>query len=217
MFDFVFVDLDDTIFNTRQFKVDILKVLSVFGVKEEDFKLAYKNAAEAPMPGYFNYTFEKQLEALRQMGYVLGEEVVIQLNSLFNNHYVLPDAEDFLIFLQCVSKKIILFTAGNHFFQDKKIKNTNLLKYFDRVEIIDGGKDLVLEQIDLNKNKVVFINDNLEENKMMAQKFPKVLLLSKVNVSCWPVEDYKNAGLLCFESLEEMKSFLQKLNATSCK
>lgn len=210
MFDFVFVDLDDTIFNTRQFKADIFKTLSVFGVKEADFYLAYKKAAETVMFGYFDYTFEKQVEVLRQMGYALGDEAVIQLNSLFNNNYVLPDAEDFLNFLQCQSKEIILLTAGNHFFQNKKITNTNLLKYFDRMEIIDGGKDLILERINLNKNKVLFINDNLEENKMIKEKFPEVLVLSKINTTYWTAEEYKNAGLKYFENLTEMKEYLNK-------
>jgi len=216
MFDYVFVDLDDTIFNNRQFKADIFKILSVFGVKEADFNSAYKNAAELPMFGYFDYTFEKQLEALRQMGYILDDEVIITLNSLFNNNYAMPDAEDFLQFLQCKAKEIILLTAGNHFFQDKKIRNTYLLKYFDRMEITDGGKDLILEKINLNKYKVLFINDNLEENKMIAQKFPEVLLLSQVNTTYWAEEEYKNAGLVYFQNLAEMKSYILKDQQLSC-
>lgn len=210
MFDYVFVDLDDTIFNTRQFKADIFKILSVFGVKEDDFNLSYKTAAEAPMFGYYDYTFEKQLEALRQMGYVLDDKIIITLNSLFNNNYAVSDAEDFLQFLQCKAKEIILLTAGNHFFQDKKIRNTYLLKYFDRMKIIDGGKDLILERINLDKNKVLFVNDNLEENKIITQKFPQVLVLSQVNTTYWTVDDYKNAGLNYFENLKSMKEFLNK-------
>ena len=37
MFDYIFVDLDDTIFDTAKFKADIYKTLSVFDVKEADF------------------------------------------------------------------------------------------------------------------------------------------------------------------------------------
>ena len=209
MFDFVFVDLDDTIFNTRQFKADIYKTLSVFGVKEEDFYVAYKKTAELSNFGYYNYTFEKQLEELRKLGYELSDELLISLNSLFNNSYAIEGAEDFLNFLQCFSKKIILLTAGNHFFQDKKIKNINLIKYFDRVEIIDGGKDSVVGEA-VKKGKVLFINDNLEENKMIEEKFTEVKVLSIVNKTYWTVENYKDAELTYFGSLGEMKNYIIK-------
>jgi len=217
MFDYIFVDLDDTIFDTRQFKADIYKILSVFEVKEENFKVAYKNAAELSNFGYYNYTFEKQLEALREMGYILEDKIIISLNDLFNNDYKKDGAEDFLKSLQCVGKKIILLTAGNHFFQDKKIKNINLIKYFDRVEIIDGGKDLILEKIELNKNKVLFINDNLRENKMIKEKFPEVEVLSMVNKTYWTEEEYEKAGLTYFQNLAEIKSYLEKSSSVGCK
>ena len=81
MFDYIFVDLDDTIFDTAKFKADIYKSLSVFDVKEVDFKIAYKNAAELPRFGYYDYTFERQVEALREMGYVLEDKIIISLNN----------------------------------------------------------------------------------------------------------------------------------------
>ncbi len=216
MFDYIFVDLDDTIFDTTQFKADMFEILSVFGVKADEFQKAYLKAGDLPKPGYYNYTFEKQLEALREMGYILEDKIIISLNDLFNNDYKKDGAEDFLKSLQCVGKKIILLTAGNHFFQDKKIKNLDLTKYFDRVEIIDGGKDLILEKIELNKNKVLFINDNLRENKMIKEKFPQTEVLSMVNETYWMEEDYKDAGLVYFESLGEMKEYLIKNYKISC-
>lgn len=217
MFDYIFVDLDDTIFDTAKFKADIYKSLSVFDVKEVDFKIAYKNAAELPRFGYYDYNFERQVEALREMGYILEDKIIISLNDLFNNDYKKDGVEDFLKSLQCVGKKIILLTAGNHFFQDKKIKNINSTKYFDRVEIIDGGKDLILEKIDLNKNKVLFINDNLDENKMTKEKFPQVEVLSIVNETYWTEEEYKKAGLTYFHKLTEIKSYLEKSSSVGCK
>ncbi len=216
MFDYIFVDLDDTIFDTAKFKADIYKILSVFDVKEADFKIAYKNAAELPSFGYYDYTFERQLEALREMGYILEDKIIISLNDLFNNDYKKDGAEDFLKSLQCVGKKIILLTAGNHFFQDKKIKNINLTKYFDRIEIIDGGKDDIVGEA-IKKGKVLFINDNLEENKMMKEKFPEVEVLSIVNETYWTEEEYKKAGLTYFHKLTEIKSYLEKSSSVGCK
>ena len=209
MFDYIFVDLDDTIFDTRQFKADIYKILSVFDVKEDSFKIAYKNAAELSNFGYYNYTFEKQLESLREMGYILEDKIIISLNDLFNNDYKKDGAEDFLKSLQCIGKKIILLTAGNHFFQDKKIKNLDLTKYFDRVEIVDGGKDDVVGEA-VKKGKVLFINDNLEENKMMKEKLSQVEVLSIVNETYWTEEEYKKAGLIYFQNLAETKVYLEK-------
>lgn len=217
MFDYIFVDLDDTIFDTTQFKADMFEILSVFGVKADEFQKAYLKAGDLPKPGYYNYTFEKQLEALREMGYILEDKIIISLNDLFNNDYKKDGAEDFLKSLQCVGKKIILLTAGNHFFQDKKIKNLDLTKYFDRVEIIDGGKDLILEKIELNKNKVLFINDNLRENKMIKEKFPQTEILSMVNETYWTAEEYEKAGLTYFQNLAEIKSYLEKSSSVGCK
>ena len=216
MFDYIFVDLDDTIFDTTQFKADMFEILSVFGVKADEFQKAYLKAGDLPKPGYYNYTFEKQLEALREMGYILEDKIIISLNDLFNNDYKKDGAEDFLKSLQCVGKKIILLTAGNHFFQDKKIKNLNLTKYFDRVEIIDGGKDDVVGEA-VKKGRVLFVNDNLEENRMMKEKFPEVEVLSMLNETYWTEEEYKEAGLTYFHKLTEIKSYLEKSSSVGCK
>lgn len=205
----IFVDLDDTLYNTRKLKEDIYKIFEPSGISKEDFILAYRRTAELPMLGYYNYTFSKQVKAVRDLGFNVNEdELVPKLNNLLVQNYVLPGADDFLISLKNICDKLVLLTAGNIEFQAKKIEASEIKLYFDELVQVDGGKDLVLAPYMDKKENVLFINDNLEENKMMKNKYPDLTVFSVLNLSYWTENDYLESGIPVFKNFEEIKKYL---------
>lgn len=205
----IFVDLDDTLYNTRKLKEDIYKIFEPTGISKEEFIIAYRQAAELPMLGYYNYTFPKQVIAVREQGFDVNEcELVPKLDNLIFQNYVLPGAEDFLSSLKKISDKLMLLTAGNIEFQAKKINSSKIKSYFDEIVQVDGGKDLVLAPFMKAKENVLFINDNLDENKMIKNKYFDLTVFSIINLSYWSEKDYLESGIPCFKNFEEIKKYL---------
>jgi len=205
----IFVDLDDTLYNTRKLKEDIYKIFEPFGISKEDFILAYRQAAELPMLGYYNYTFSKQVAAVKEKGFNVNEnELVPKLEFLLKQNYILSGAEDFLISLKNISDKLVLLTAGNIEFQAKKIKASKINSFFDEIVQIDGGKDMVLAPYIMAKEDILFINDNLDENKMIKNKYPDLTVLSVVNLSYWTEKDYSKSKIPYFINFAQIKKYL---------
>jgi len=209
-FDYCFVDLDDTIFNTKKFKDDIYKVFSPLGITRADFTHAYRSAAELKKMGYFHYTFEKQIESVRLAGYPAGRKELLALNNLLKNDYRKAGAIDFVKYLQTVCDKVILLTAGTKDFQAKKVKALKIAGLFDKIIQISGGKDKILRPYILRKKQILFINDNLEENLMIKKLFTKINVLTLFNSSYWKVGDCKKSKIPYFKNYNQMKKYISK-------
>lgn len=208
-FDFGFIDLDDTIYDTKKFKEDIYKVFQPLGIGYEDFIRAYRRAAELPKLGYFHYTFEKQIEAVREFGIEVPDAVLAKLNGLLAKNYIISDAKEFLAYLKRICGKVILLTAGTRDFQARKIEAIQAARLVDEVNQIDGGKDEVLRPLVENNKMILFINDNLDENIMIKNAFPAIEVLTKFNSSYWTDDDCEKSGLPWFKTLKDIQEYLQ--------
>ncbi|EKD42885.1 MAG: hypothetical protein ACD_72C00545G0002 [uncultured bacterium] len=208
MFDFSFIDLDDTLYNTYILKEDIFKCFSKCGVTRDAYKQSYNEAVFGPVVGYFDYTFKKHADILRDMNYEIPDSTVEDLNNLTNKNYNDFQAERFLIDIKKISNKLILLTAGKKEFQQKKINSTGLDKYFDEIAIIDGGKSQKIVDIVGQSKKILFVNDNLSENIKIKEDLPYVLVVAKKHKVLWDDDDYQNNNdLPFFDSLIEIKDY----------
>lgn len=208
MFDYSFIDLDDTLYNTYLLKEDIFKCFSKCGVTREAYKQSYSEAVFGPVVGYFDYTFKKHADILRDMNYEIPDSVVEDLNNLTKKNYNDFQAEKFLLDIKNISNKLILLTAGKKDFQQVKIDSTGFVKYFDQIVIIDGGKSQKIVDIAGQSNKILFVNDNLVENIKIKQDLPHVLVLAKKHKALWDDDNYEaNNDLPFFDSLNEIKDY----------
>lgn len=208
-FDYIFVDLDSTIYDTRKFREDMFQIFSETGISREEFFLAYREAAEAPMLGYFNYTFEKQIDAIRNRGYLVPENSLAKLYAALENNYLYAEAPDFLLHSKKICEKLILLTAGNYDFQRAKIDSSKISSMIDQIIQIDGGKDLALEKFTSSGLNIAFINDNLDENIIVKEKFVDMLVVTKFNPDYWAEEECEKSGLPWFRSLKEISRYLE--------
>lgn len=212
MFEFSFIDFDDTLFNTYLFKEDMFGCFARCGVSREDYAITYRQAVFGPLVGYFDYSFKKQADILREMGYQVPDSTIDELNSLFNNNYVDPEAIKFLQDMKKISRQMILLTAGLRSFQEKKIASTGLAKYFDKVPvIIDGGKTQKILDVAGQEQKILFINDNLQENAQIKNDLPYILVVAKKHHDKWDEDDYEKSMLPYFDTLNEITDYVAKL------
>lgn len=210
-YDYAFIDLDDTLYNTRQFKEDIYSVFSPFGISHKNFLIAYQQAAELGEFGYYDYTFEKQIQAVRSFGADAPDGLVKELNVLLENNYIIDGAENFLIELKKRCQHLTLLTAGNIDFQAKKISAIGVAPRFDEIIQIPGGKDAVVKKYSETAGQILFVNDNLEENRIIKGDFPAVEVLTVLNLSYWAADECENSGIPWFHNLDEVTKYISNV------
>jgi FMN phosphatase YigB (HAD superfamily) len=210
-YDYAFIDLDDTLYDTRRFKEDIFSVFRPFGISHKNFLIAYQQAAELGEFGYYDYTFEKQIQTVRSFGADVPDSSVSDLNVLLDHNYIIEGAENFLIELKKCCRHLILMTAGNIDFQAKKISAIGVAPRFDEIIQIPGGKDAVVKKYSEKTDHILFVNDNLEENRIIKGDFPAVDVLTVLNLSYWTAEECENSGITWFRNLDEITKFISNI------
>ncbi len=96
-------------------------------------------------------------------------------------------------------------------FQDFKLTGTKIRQYFSHVFMVSESKEKILEDIfNFEKtDKAWFINDKVNETKLLAEKFAVLRPVLKISQSI-PKEEYLNSGLPYFETLIEIKDYVTR-------
>ncbi|MFH1582694.1 MAG: HAD hydrolase-like protein [Candidatus Falkowbacteria bacterium] len=164
----VIFDLDYTLLDTLKFKE---KIAGIFD--QEDFKADYKK--------YFkdegiNFDYDEYLAILKAEGRIDSErekELRLELEKLISNinDYLKPDAENVLKHFKESGAELILVTFGNKKWQELKIKNLTIAKYFSNIiyEDKDKSKSEYLKSLSETDEEILLINDNLDEAKEMLK------------------------------------------------
>jgi len=175
------VDWDGTLYNTYQFVQDIYAVFEDAGVSHADAEETMKAAIFLGDKLHYDYSFERQLEALKQKGYTLKhDEVLVSLEELFETDYTMDGAVEFLKTLRTYGQPVNILTAGNEVFQKKKIHSTALHKYVDDVVCVPGDKQKYVGEVK-ESGPVFFINDKPFENDDVKRAHPDVHVIEMYN------------------------------------
>ncbi|HSR89351.1 MAG TPA: HAD family hydrolase [Candidatus Udaeobacter sp.] len=207
MFDFAFVDWDNTVYDTEMFKNDILNIFSKYGASVEDIKKTFRQSLCTISPDQYDYSFPEHISFLRELGYKLPESIEAELNTLFVKDYIFPEAQSFLQFLKQVSEKVMLLSAGDYDFQLRKIKASKIYNNFDDVIIISGGKPKYLVG-NFVGNKIFFVNDNLKENKSVKTEIPAALVVTKLNIKRDSEVEAAKIGVPYFTNLTDIQNYV---------
>jgi len=213
IFDLAFIDFDKTIFDTVQFEDDVWKVFKKYGVSKDDYTAAYRRSLCTISPSEFDYTFEEHVAFTREIGYDLPKEkILLELKALLKNDYLFSDAPDFLKFLRGYCQTLILLTAGDVPFQQKKIDVSGVSKLFDEVKILPGKKEEYLAEVTAPGQKVLFLNDSLPENLKVHRVLPQVIVIMPYNPahSRYSLEEVEKSDFAHFATLSEVKNYVAK-------
>ncbi|MFA5211459.1 MAG: hypothetical protein WC414_03060 [Patescibacteria group bacterium] len=210
MFEIAFIDFDETLFNRYDFKKKIADFFMSLGVTREDYEKSYLLSRNTYSPKINDYSFEEHIEFLQNFGYNFDcKNTLKELNKIFLKIKLADDADYFLNNMKKFSQKNILLSVGQKDFQMKKIRFTNVKKYFDKVQVLDGGKEVYLNKV-LKKNKqYLFINDDIKENILIKNFFNNVVVISKTDLKKYSLEDYKKSQIPFFNTLTEIFEYVQ--------
>lgn len=164
----VIFDLDYTLLDTVKFKE---KMSDIFG--QEDFKADYEKYFKSRG---INFDCDKYLAILKAEGRIDGareKKLRLELEKLISNidNYLKSDAENVLKHFQGIGAELILITFGNKKWQEEKVKNLSIAKYFFNIiyEEKDKHKSEYLKSLSGGDDEILIINDNLAEAEEMLK------------------------------------------------
>lgn len=207
-FDYSFLDVDYTIFDTRKFGDDIWAIFSSRGVSRIDYEETYRESLCTVSREEFDYNFQEHVDFLRERGYKLEQSVVEELNNLMNNNYLFPDSIDFINFLKTISAKVILLTAGDLKFQEEKIQHCGITELFDEVVILKGHKDEYIQPFVEKNYKILFVNDSWRENIALRKKFDSLYMVAVDGPHGRKSNDGEVKNLIYLPSLTAIKNYV---------
>jgi hypothetical protein len=158
----IFLDFDDVLFNTRDFRHDLKAILQQYGVQPEVYEETRSQAyTEAAFEKGACYNIEKHILTLKQECKNLDVVAATQdvMKFLCNlKKYVFSDVVNFL---HSYSKEsLYLLTFGGKDFQEKKIQGSQLMHSFGTVSITQGSKAQALKRI-ISSGQNYFLDDRV--------------------------------------------------------
>lgn len=150
----IYIDFDGTLYNTDKLYKNFINIFKKYNIEEKEIKDLMKQVP---------YKTTKSFDVLADIiikKYNLNSDIHNKLNKIYHNNYLYNDV---ILFLEKYYKKynLVLLTLGNISYQQKKINNSKINKYFKDIIITDKDKS----KLNINYSKGIFIDNNPKELK----------------------------------------------------
>lgn len=168
----IFVDFDDSLFNTKKFRGQLIRIFLGSGVVRKDFLNTYYDYPKKTAKGLKKYIPEKQIEILEKKTNIDGGKLRKDFKKFIQDTkgFVFPDVSGFLKNIK--KNNLYLITYGSTNFQIKKIKNSGLFSKFCKIIITDSDKKAVIKRFVEKKETFIFIDDRIENINLVKKHFP---------------------------------------------
>lgn len=176
----IFIDFDDVIFNTQQFKHDFKDMFVEYGVPEEIFDKYYNDPNDQ--------SATKTFDPWRQISNI-GEELKIDTEKLVFlmeefladiSRYVFEDVPEFAE--KFGKQNIYIVSFGEMSYQTTKIENSKIVEIIGNIVVTQDTKSNAIADI-LNKvkpeekEKIYFLDDRIEQIKDVKGNFPQIVTI----------------------------------------
>lgn len=171
----IFLDFDDTLFNTRAFIGDMKGVFVECGISRELFQSSYDEVKASFGQGERTYDFDEHIKNLQ--GKIDFDVAVlrnkVQVFVADTTRYLFPDVMDFFSAMKEKGCALYILSFGTSDFQAAKIAGTGMKLFMEKIIITTGDKAVALqnEVIDDGKNSW-FFDDRMKYIESMKQVFP---------------------------------------------
>lgn len=179
----IFIDFDDVIFNTGKFKKELTKVFLNNGIAKDVFEKYYYDYPVRQKNGKLKkYDPLKHIERIKKNMKIPAADLKKALDKFTGDtkKYVFRDAE---IFLKSFNKNdLYLVSYARTKFQENKIKNSGISKYFKKMVIIDELKSSAIKEF-FRKDKIkkeeglYFLDDRVEQIESVKKKYPFIVTI----------------------------------------
>jgi FMN phosphatase YigB (HAD superfamily) len=212
----IFIDFDDVIFNTRKFTKSYKRIFKMHGINEETYEKYYYD-----YPANVGKDFKKYHPGMhiRAIGKNLPIDAIKLENDIINyikstKKYVFRDVSKFI--KQFNKKNLYLISFPDIKFQEAKIKNSGIKKYFKQSVLTSGLKSnaicKLIKKEKINKENIYFIDDrtkHIEDVKKILPKAIAILLNRKEGR-----HEYRGRGAADYEAknLREVLKIINSIN-----
>lgn len=171
----IFLDFDDVIFNTKEFRKDYFNLFKKKGVSKKIFEEFYYDPLDKKKIKIYHPTHHiKRICDKKSLNFEgLKNEVVRFIDD--TSGYVFGDVGDFLNKFSSRNLYMISFSKTN--FQKTKIFNSGIADFFGRIEITDDSKGAEIYKILKNKKikkDIFFIDDRVEHIRTVKSRNPQI-------------------------------------------
>ena len=198
----IYIDFDSTLYDTNKLYKEFINIFKRNNIKEIQIKELMKSK---------EYIKTKSFDILANIiikKYNLNKEIYNEIDKIYSQDLVFKDV---IPFLEKYYQKydLILLTFGTKKFQEKKIKSSNLNKYFKDIIITNKDKS----KLNIDYINGVFIDNNPNElKKFYNSKATKLIRIkrdtdkySKLNLNINNIPEF-----ISFEELEK-NNYLEKI------
>ena len=195
----IYIDFDGTLFNNSKHYKKLITIFKKYNIQEEYINNLTNNKHYKNMDNLAKEIINNNN---------LDKSIIKEINTIYNKDLIY---KDIIPFLEKYQNKydLILLTLGTKNYQLKKIKSSNISKYFK--EIIITNKDKSKLNIDYQNN--IFIDNNPKELKKFYRSKAKYLIrikrntdkYSKINLDIENIPEFNN-----FNELLESK-YIEKI------
>lgn len=168
----VFIDFDDSLFNTKKFRGELLRIFLGNGVSKKHFFETYYDYPRKTSKGLKKYDPFRQIRMLKKKIDIDNAKIKKDLELFIRDtkKFVFPDAKNFLAGFK--KSNLFLVSYGYTEFQYKKIRNCGLFSRFFKVAIADGKKTKIIGCFVKKKEIFLFIDDRIENINFIKKDFP---------------------------------------------
>lgn len=157
----IFIDFDDTLFDSVKFKKYFENVFIREGISANNFRKSYNRVKEKGI-----YSLEKHLEFLGLDEGIKGKNVQKKLKNLFSDLSCCVYADSWEFVEKFPRKDLIILSFGQHSFQKKKMLGSKISKKFSKMIITQSRKIGTIHDFTKKNNcqgeKLVLIDNKAE-------------------------------------------------------
>ncbi len=168
----IIFDLDYTLLDTAKLKE---KIAGIFDKEnfQADYDKYYKKAG-------INFNCDDYLSILKDEGRIdcaREKKLKSKIKKIISHidNYLKTGAKNVLKYFKSTGAELILMTFGNKKWQQEKIKNLSIAKYFAKIiyEEKDKKQSRYLKSLSKTDEKILIINDNISEAEEMLKILKK--------------------------------------------
>lgn len=177
----IFLDFDDVLFNTKDFVTDYKKMFSKFGISKNLFQKYYYGYPVKKDKKLLKYSPYEHLKRIKENSGIDTKKLKEGINDFAKDTsiYIFSDVLDFL--KNFSKKELFLLSYGETKFQNLKIKNSGITKYFSKIIVGDKLKAETIKNLIKNSDTNYLLEDRVEQITDVEKKFPfvKTILLKR--------------------------------------
>ncbi|MCL5410372.1 MAG: HAD hydrolase-like protein [Patescibacteria group bacterium] len=180
----IFIDFDNTLYDTRFLKKDLFEVLQSQGFSKEEVLAAYKKATSN-----YNYSPTNHLEELLKIKSFNTKATAAIIESLYLDapEHLFKDSVSFLKSLDRKKFEVDLLTLGDTDFQKRKVEASGITKYFDNIYYCEEQKWIFLKTL-VKPNERFYVIDDRGDALFEISKDFKLCYTIEINRTAEPLD-----------------------------